>query len=128
MLTDSKVKALSPKDKSYKVSDTGGLFLLINPNGAKYWRVKYRFLGKEKLLSLGVYPEVSLAKARKGRDDAKEQLRDGIDPSLLKQQQKALKELGAENSFTAIALEWHKRQQATWAPITATRIMAILER
>ena len=128
MLTDSKVKALSPKDKSYKVSDTGGLFLLINPNGAKYWRVKYRFLGKEKLLSLGVYPEVSLAKARKGRDDAKERLRDGIDPSLLKKQQKALKELGAENSFAAIALEWHKRQQATWAPITATRIMAILER
>ncbi len=74
MLTDTKIKALSPREKAYKVSDAGGLFLLINPNGSKYWRVKYRFMGKEKLLSLGVYPTITLANARKERDQAKRQL------------------------------------------------------
>ena len=128
MLTDTKIKALSPREKAYKVSDAGGLFLLINPNGSKYWRVKYRFMGKEKLLSLGVYPTITLANARKERDQAKRQLSEGIDPGLYRQHQKALRELDAENSFSAIAREWHQRQTSTWAPITATRLMAILER
>ncbi|WP_420589214.1 tyrosine-type recombinase/integrase [Bacterioplanoides sp.] len=127
MLTDTKIKALKPREKPFKVSDSGGLFILVNPNGSKYWRMKYRWLGKEKLLAVGVYPKVSLANARKVRDEAKEQLANSIDPSLYRQHQKAKRELEAENSFAAIAREWHERQSTTWAAITARRIWAILE-
>jgi integrase len=127
MLTDTKIKALVPRDKAYKVSDAGGLFLLINSQGSKYWRMKYRFMGKEKLLAVGVYPSMTLAQARKVRDQAKEQLKAGIDPSLYRQHQKELRNQDAENSFAAIAREWHQRQTPTWAPITAKRILAILE-
>lgn len=127
MLTDTKIKALKPREKPFKVSDSGGLFILVNPNGSKYWRMKYRWLGKEKLLAVGVYPKVSLANARKVRDEAKEQLANSIDPSLYRQHQKAKRELEAENSFAAIAREWHERQSTAWAAITARRIWAILE-
>merc|ERR1712000_176695 len=115
------IKALEAKEKDYKVSDTGGLFLLIKTTGAKYWRQKYRFMGKEKLLAIGTYPSVTLKQARKAQEEAKDLLKAGIDPSLYRKQQKARRELEADNSFSAIAREWHARQSNTWAPITARR-------
>ena len=70
-LTDIKVKTAKPKDKPYKLADGGGMYLLINTNGSKYWRMKYRFAGKEKMLSIGVYPDVTLADAREKRSEAR---------------------------------------------------------
>ena len=111
-LTDTTIKTTKPTDKEYKLSDGGGLYLLIKPNGGKYWRLKYRYLGKEKLLALGVYPEVSLKEARLKRDEAKKLLQDGKDPSEDKKEQKRLSILESANTFEAIANEWlSKRTQ-----------------
>ena len=76
-LTDIKVKTAKPKEKPYKLSDGGGMYLLINTNGSKYWRMKYRFAGKEKMLSIGVYPDVNLADAREKRSEARKILAAG---------------------------------------------------
>lgn len=127
MLKDTKIKALEPREKDYKVSDAGGLFLLVKPTGAKYWRQKYRFLGKEKLLAIGTYPAVSLKEARKVQEEAKELLRNGVDPSDFRKQQKARREHEAGNSFGAIAREWHIRQSVKWAEVTAHRNLTLIE-
>ena len=79
-LTDIKVKTAKPKDKPYKLADGGGMYLLINTNGSKYWRMKYRFAGKEKMRSIGVYPDVTLADAREKRSEARKLLAAGGDP------------------------------------------------
>lgn len=105
-LTDTTIKTAKPTDKEYKLADGGGLYLLVKPNGGKYWRLKYRYLGKEKLLALGVYPEVSLRDARLKRDTAKKRLEDGQDPSEVKKEEKRLSILQSENTFEAIANEW----------------------
>lgn len=106
-LTDMKVKSLKPSPaKDYKESDEKGLYLLIKKDGSKYWRFKYRFCKKEKLLALGVYPEISLASARSQRDEAREQIRNGIDPSLNKKAIAIARQESAENSFEVIANEW----------------------
>lgn len=83
-LTDIKVKTAKPKDKPYKLADGGGMYLLINTNGSKYWRMKYRFAGKEKMLSIGVYPDVTLADAREKRSEARKLLAAGGDPGRQK--------------------------------------------
>lgn len=127
MLTDTKLKSLAAKEKAYKLSDAGGLYIQVKPNGGKYWRMKYRFMGKEKLLSIGVYPKVTLASARKTRDNAKELLAANVDPGLHKQQQRDERYSEHANSFGAIAQEWHARQAATWAPTTAQRQQALLD-
>lgn len=88
-LTELQAKKAKVRGKPYKLTDGGGMCLLINPNGAKYWRVSYRFAGKQKTLSLGVYPDVSLTDARTHRDDARNLLANGIDPSAVRQAQKA---------------------------------------
>ena len=80
-LTDIKVRTTKPSDKPFKLTDGQGMHLLINPNGSKYWRLQYRFDGKQKVLALGVYPMVSLSEARRKRDEAKKLVSDGIDPS-----------------------------------------------
>lgn len=85
MLTEPKLKAAKPKDKEYKLFDGGGLYLLIRPTGKKYWKYKYRFHGKEKKLSIGVFPEIGLKQARQAHDQAKQLLTQNIDPSLYKQ-------------------------------------------
>ena len=99
LLTDIKLRSAKPKDKPYKLSDSGGLFLFVTSGGAKYWRMKYRFGGKEKLLAIGVYPEISLAEAREGRDLAKKQIANGIDPSSFKKATKRSMKLSIEGNF-----------------------------
>lgn len=100
-LTDTVCKNARPKDKPYRKADGGGLYLEVVPNGGRYWRLKYRFLGKEKRLACGVYPETSLAEAREKRAVAKKMLADGIDPSSAKQDRRQLAEINAANTFEA---------------------------
>ncbi|MCB1660276.1 MAG: integrase arm-type DNA-binding domain-containing protein, partial [Pseudomonadales bacterium] len=105
-LTDTAIKSTKPKDTPYKLSDGGGMYLLVKPNGGKYWHLAYRFNNKQKLLSLGVYPEVTLKDARKKRDDAKKLLAQNIDPSEAKKEEKRLSILQAANTFEIVANEW----------------------
>lgn len=91
-LSDTAVRSAKPTDKAYKISDEKGLFLLVHPNGSKYWRQKYRFDGKEKTLAQGVYPDVSLKEARERRDEARKQLASGIDPGQHRKASKATRE------------------------------------
>jgi integrase len=105
-LTDPVIKASKPKDKPYKLSDGEGLVLLIQPNGSKWWRYRYRFNGKEKMLSIGTYPDVTLKEARLMRVTASDLLKQGIDPSLHRQEQKLLEAIAAENSFESVARQW----------------------
>lgn len=131
MLTDAKIKNAELREKAYKLSDSGGLYLLIQPKGGKYWRLKYRFAGKEKLLSLGVYGGsgvgVSLKNARKKRDEAKERLSHGVDPSLAKRLSKAQLYDTHENSFSVIANDWHSKKSQTLAATTAKRQRELLD-
>src|SRR6202035_4260848 len=107
-----------PKTKPYKMSDGEGLFLLITPSGAKYWRLKYFFAGKEKLLALGVYPDVSLADARERRAHARKVLAAGNDPAQTKKDAKRLASTRKTNSFEGVAREWLDKRKREWAPIT----------
>src|SRR3546814_69595 len=100
-LTDTAIRKAKPKDKPYKVSDSGGLYLLVNPVGSKLWRIKYRLHGVERKLSLGAYPAISLAEAPTARDDAKKQLAHAVDPNAAKRQAR----IAASNSFSAVAEE-----------------------
>ena len=127
-LTDIQIRNSKPLDKQYKLSDSGGLFMLIHPNGSKYWRYKYRFLGKEKTLSIGVYPHLSLADAREKRDLAKKSLAKGIDPGELKQTQKYEAKKEAANTFEVVAREWHEKNKVKWVPKNAARNLSMLER
>ncbi len=88
------VRNAKPKDKPYKLADEKGMYLEVKPNGSRYWRLKYRIAGKEKLLSLGVYPDVSLAQAGDVRDEARKLLSQGIDPSAARQEEKVSQETG----------------------------------
>lgn len=125
-LTDTKARNAKPKNKQYKIFDIAGLFLVVTPAGSKWWRFKYRFGGKEKLISLGTYPEVSLAQARVRRDEARKQVADGIDPSQVR---KALKDVKVqkENTFEAVAREWHTKFTPTWTSGHALTIKSRLE-
>ena len=124
-LTDVTIKNAKPRAKPYKLGDTGGLFLLVQPSGGKLWRLKYRVDGREKKLGIGTYPEVSLAEARKRRDDARELLAAGKDPSREKQRDKVRSRLQADNTFTAIAREFCDKRKRdgnkAWSAATAKR-------
>ena len=122
-LTDSAIKSFKPKDTPYKKADGGGLFLLISPNGSKAWRFKYRFLGKEKLLALGVYPEISLAAAREKHSEARKLLIEGIDPSAAKIEKKRLRLEKSEITFELIANEWHAHNFERWSKNHASDIL-----
>lgn len=126
-LTDTALRSAKPKDKPYKLADGGGLYLLIKTNTGKYWRLKYRFAGKEKVLALGVYPDVTLADARERRSDARKALAIGNDPGEAKKEAKRLTILNAENSFEAIAREWHEKRCHMWTPKYSGKIIRCLE-
>jgi integrase len=127
-LTDPAVRKAKPEEKPYKMADGGGLYLLVQPNGAKYWRLKYRFLGVEKLLSLGVYPDVPLILARERREDARKLLANGVDPGAMKQAQKAASVALTENSFEIIAREWFVKHAPNWNESHSSKIIARLEK
>lgn len=127
-LTDPAIKKAKPTDKPYKLSDGGGLFLVVTPAGGRLWRLKYRFDGKEKLLALGAYPDVGLAAARTRRDDARKLLADGIDPGELKKATKTQQKARAADSFEAIAREWYAKHSPGWAASHASKIIRRLER
>ena len=123
-LTDTATKTAKPREKPYALFDSGGLYLSIQPNGGKWWRLKYRHNGKAKLLSLGVYPDVSLKQARQRRDDARRLVADGIDPSA---ERKAAKAAGAD-SFEAVGREWHEKHSRKWATSHAEKVLTRMER
>lgn len=127
-LSDIQVSKAKPKDKPYKLTDGDGLFLLATPTGGKLWRFKYRFDGKEKLLSFGTYPALSLADARQRREDAKKLLANGVDPGEMKKSLKQAKIALEENSFEIIAREWHTKFSGQWTTGHAVTIMSRLER
>jgi integrase len=127
-LTDPEIRRKKPTDRPFKVADEKGLFLLVAPSGGKLWRMKYRFSGKEKLISFGSYPDVSLARAREKRDEARRLLADGVDPGENRKVQKAARAALAANSFEAIGREWFAKMKPEWADSHADKIMARLER
>ncbi|HCT7630511.1 TPA: tyrosine-type recombinase/integrase [Citrobacter koseri] len=114
-LTARQVETAKPKDKSYKLSDGGGLYLEVTTSGSRYWRLKYRYGGKEKRLAFGVYPEVSLAEARDKRDVAKKVIAAGNDPGEIKKAEKIAQKISFENTFEAIAREWHQHKADRWS-------------
>lgn len=124
-LTDVAIRNAKPREKPYKVGDTLGLFLLVQPSGGKLWRVKYRIDGKEKKLAIGIYPQVGLAEARRRRDAARELVAAGKDPGREKQREKVRSRIQAETTFDAIASEFCQKRrrdgQKAWAVSTATR-------
>lgn len=125
-LSDPAIKKALSRDKPYKLTDGGGLFLLVNQAG-KYWRLAYRFVGKQKTLALGVYPDVSLARAREKRDEARKLLADGIDPGAAKKEAKHAARIAMSNSFEAVARDWHALKSRQWAKPTADKTMTHLE-
>lgn len=127
-LTDTACKNAKPKERPYKKGDGGGLYLLVNPDGSKYWRMKYRFLGKEKLLAFGTYPLISLADAREERDKAKKLLAGNINPATAKKDEKRKIVRNAQNTFKAVALEWHENQKGRWSDNHANNVLHRLER
>jgi integrase len=141
-LSDAKVRNVKPGEKQIKLFDGDGLFLLVTPQGGKYWRLKYRFGGKEKQLALGVYPEVPLRGyfieegnknswldgARDLCAKARRQIAAGIDPSEVRKARRGAKVTQEENSFEVVAREWHQKFSSTWTPGHADTIMKRMER
>ncbi|MFJ5469137.1 tyrosine-type recombinase/integrase [Pectobacterium carotovorum] len=126
-LTDVKVRSAKPEDKAYKLTDGEGMHLMVHPNGSKYWRLQYRFDGKQKTLALGVYPEITLSEARQRRDEAKRQIATGTDPSEQKKVDKQLRQTLVDNTFKAIALEWHEYKRPNWSKGYAEDLMEAFE-
>ena len=126
-LTNTDCKNAKPKEKPYKLADFQGLYLEIMPHGSKLWRLKYRFMGKEKRLAFGPYPQVTLAEARDLRDQARKTLAAGTDPSFLKKEEKRQRALNAENTFEAMAREWHTHNLNRWTERHATYVLRRLE-
>jgi integrase len=126
-LNEMKIRNAKAKEKFYKITDSGGLYLHVTEQGSKLWRFSYRFEGKQKLLALGKYPEISLADARQRRDDARRQIAHGIDPGAVR---KAMKQAETEekDTFEVIAREWHTKFMPTWTPGHSNTIMSRLER
>jgi integrase len=127
-LTDTTIRNTKPGEKPAKLFDERGLFLLVTPAGGKWWRLKYRFENKEKLLSLGTYPDVSLKDARERRDSARKQLADGIDPSHSRKAQKSMRMERAVNSFELVSREWYEKHAPNWVEAHGSRIIRRLER
>ncbi|KGF72844.1 integrase [Neosynechococcus sphagnicola sy1] len=127
MLTDTEIRNAQPSEKPRRLYDSGGLYLEVSPQGKKGWRLKYRFGGKEKRISLGIYPDVSLKEARTRRDAARATLAAGIDPSLQRKAKKAAALQQAANSFELIAREWFLRYSPTWAKSHSKTVIRRLE-
>ena len=127
-LTDTAIRNAKPGAKPAKLFDERGLFLIVTPTGGKWWRFRYKFDDKEKLLSLGVYPDVGLKDARQRRDDARKLLADGIDPGQNRKAMKAVKQDRAANSFEVITREWYGKHAPNWVEHHGDRIIRRFER
>ena len=123
-LTDTALRAIKPTGKTQKLFDGYGLYLIVTPKGSRSWRLKYRFQGKEKLISLGPYPLVSLKEARERATTARKTLEGGTDPSALRKQAKNR----TQNTFELVAREWHEIQSTKWTKNTATAVMQRMKR
>jgi integrase len=126
-LTDKTIRAARHGEKTQRLFDGGGLYLELSPSGGKWWRLKYRFTGKEKRLSLGVYPHVVLKQARERRDEAKRLLANGVDPSAQRQAHRAAVTERAANSFEAVAREWFAAFSPKWVKGHSDKILRRLE-
>lgn len=126
-LTDTAVRNAKPGEKPVKMFDERGLFLIVTPAGGKWWRLRYKVDGKEKLLSLGTYPDIPLKAARERREEARKLLANGTDPGENRKVQKAAKVERSANSFEVIAREWFAKHRDTWAASHADKIIARLE-
>ncbi|KMV71622.1 integrase [bacteria symbiont BFo1 of Frankliniella occidentalis] len=128
LLSDIQIKRAKPQEKPYTLNDGAGLSLLVEVNGAKGWRFRYRFIGKPKMISFGVYGEVSLAEARRKRDEARSMLAKGINPSDARKAEKLALRFSHEHNFEAVAREWHSSKQSTWSMGYAKEVLGCLER
>jgi integrase len=122
-LNDMQIHRAKPEDKPYTLGDGQGLSLLIEPNGSKSWRFRYRYAGKPKMISLGVYPTITLANARSRRDDARKLVAEGKNPSEVRKEQKIALQTESESAFEKIAIEWHQMKSAKWSAGYASDIM-----
>lgn len=127
LLTDIQIRRSKPQEKPYTLNDGQGLSLLINTDGSKGWRFRYRYAGKAKLMSFGTYPLVTLAEAREKRGEARKQVANGIDPVAEKKAQKLAQKLSVENSFEAISREWHTNKADRWTLAYREEIMRTFE-
>jgi hypothetical protein len=127
-LTDVAIRKARPGTKPLKITDGEGLYLLLNPNGSRWWRLDYRFTGKRKTLSMGAYPQVTLAEARERRDKARKLLANGVDPGAARKAQKRARQELAVNSFEAIAREWFEKWRMDKAEAHSSKVNARLER
>ena len=127
-LTDIALKAAKPSEKTQRLFDGGGLYLEISPSGGKWWRLKYRFDGKEKRLSLGVYPDVSLRDARARREELRRLLANDIDPGINRKVQKAARVTRSANSFEMVAREWFSKLSPGWVASYSAKVIRMLER
>ncbi|WP_238473901.1 tyrosine-type recombinase/integrase [Altericroceibacterium spongiae] len=127
-LSDTRVRKAAAKASDYKITDGKGLFVLVRPNGSKLWRMRYRFAGKEKLLSFGPYPEVSLAEAREKRDQARKLVRDGVDPSLEKKRRALSVAQSSGYSVERVSREWFELNKGRWTPVHSNDVIHSLER
>ncbi|OVZ77278.1 tyrosine-type recombinase/integrase [Yersinia intermedia] len=127
-LTDLEIRCAKPQEKPYTKADGNGLSLLVEPNGSKGWRFRYRFAGKPKMLSLGTYPAVSLTEARRKRDEAKKLVIVGINPSDLRKEQKLVQQGEGSNTFEAITREWYQRRYDRWSESYRLEMMSTFER
>ena len=123
-LTDTALRNAKPKAKPYKLFDGGGLFLIVTPTGGRWWRLKFRYGGKEKLISLGTYPHIGLKEARAKREEAKTMLAQGIDPSAQRQAVKEAVRAGSEHAYEVIAREWFARHAPGWSESNRVRVLA----
>jgi integrase len=121
-LTDKAIRKAKPSEKPYKLADEKGLYLLVNPTGSKLWRHKFRVMGKEKLISYGAYPELTLAEARDKRDASRKVIAHGGDPAQSKRDQKTATLASAANTFELVAREWLVNSSVRWVPSHTARI------
>ncbi|HGF0723618.1 tyrosine-type recombinase/integrase [Klebsiella sp. I138] len=122
-LNDMQIRRAKPEAKTYTLGDGQGLSLLIEPNGSKSWRFRYRYAGKPKMISLGVYPTITLADARSRRDDARKLVAEGKNPSEVRKEQKIALQTESESAFEKIATEWHQMKSTKWSEGYASDIM-----
>lgn len=127
VLTEMAVRKAVPATKAFNLYDVGGLYLTVSPTGAKWWRLKYQFAGRERRMGLGRYPEVGVSEARRHRDDARAMLRSGIDPGAQRRSQRLAGQLAVENSFEAVAREWLENKKVEWVPDHTLKIRTWLE-